>query len=198
VGSTAFCLLAWSLIGSLAHAHTCRCWLSVAAAAVVCYACTLHSAMPPRSCALVPGAEGCVAACMMPSPSPKPTRYLAPEVVQQRGHSAAADLWALGCLLHALLTGETPFAQPGDDELRIYRRICAGCVGHHDEGAGPHDTGFPPLTPGSLPPGAEALVRALLVPEPSVRLGAGPGGFADLKSHPWFAPIDWDALLEQR
>ncbi len=51
--------------------------------------------------------------------------YLAPEVVQGRGHTEAADLWALGVLIYCLMVGETPFASPGDDELRIYRRIVA-------------------------------------------------------------------------
>jgi hypothetical protein len=30
------------------------------------------------------------------------------------------------------------------------------------------------------------------------RLGAGPLGLAALKQHPWFAPVNWDALLEHR
>jgi serine/threonine protein kinase len=36
--------------------------------------------------------------------------YLAPEIIESRGHSGAADLWALGVLIFCLLTGETPFA----------------------------------------------------------------------------------------
>lgn len=32
-------------------------------------------------------------------------------------------MWSLGVLLWALLTGTTPFTAPGDDELRLYRRI---------------------------------------------------------------------------
>lgn len=34
-------------------------------------------------------------------------------------------MWALGVLIFQLLTGATPFAAPGDDELRIYRKIVA-------------------------------------------------------------------------
>jgi len=37
-------------------------------------------------------------------------RYLAPEMVEPRGHTAAVDLWALGVLIHRMLAGATPFA----------------------------------------------------------------------------------------
>ena len=40
--------------------------------------------------------------------------YIAPEVVNQTAHGYPADLWSLGCLLFAMLTGETPFEQRGD------------------------------------------------------------------------------------
>ncbi len=134
-------------------------------------------------------------------------RYLAPEVVEQRGHTCAADLWALGVLIHCLLTGETPFALPGDDELQIYRRICstgddAGAAGSSAaagdadaDGAALHE-GLP-LADG-LSPQAVSLLTGLLTRDPAKRLGAGPCGFAQLKAHPWFGPVDWQALVEQR
>ena len=45
--------------------------------------------------------------------------------------------------------------------------------------------------PSDFPPGAEDLVRALLHPDPTQRLGGGgPGNtFSDLAHHPWLAPL---------
>ncbi|KAL3869232.1 hypothetical protein ACJMK2_041940 [Sinanodonta woodiana] len=35
--------------------------------------------------------------------------YIAPEVLQKRGHSYEADVWAMGCVMYALLVGHPPF-----------------------------------------------------------------------------------------
>ncbi|KAL6754679.1 phosphatase 2C and cyclic nucleotide-binding/kinase domain-containing protein-like protein [Haematococcus lacustris] len=108
--------------------------------------------------------------------------YLAPEVIESRGHDHTVDLWALGVLLHGLLVGTTPFAARGDDELCIYRKICTGEAELGDQ----------------LSANALDLITSLLVHEPSERLGAGPLGLREVKEHPWFSAISWDALLEHR
>nr|KAG5714102.1 hypothetical protein BaRGS_020430 [Batillaria attramentaria] len=35
--------------------------------------------------------------------------YIAPEVLQKKGHSFEADIWAVGCTMYALLVGRPPF-----------------------------------------------------------------------------------------
>ncbi|KAG1657206.1 hypothetical protein FOA52_008239 [Chlamydomonas sp. UWO 241] len=106
--------------------------------------------------------------------------YLAPEVVQGRGHDESADLWSLGVLVFRMLSGRPPFAAPGDDEMRVYRRIVAGKA---------------PALPASVSPAGADLVRRLLVKDPSARLGTkSPLGMRDLKAHAWFAGVDWDVL----
>lgn len=35
--------------------------------------------------------------------------YIAPEVLQKKGHSFEADIWAVGCIMYALLIGRPPF-----------------------------------------------------------------------------------------
>lgn len=35
--------------------------------------------------------------------------YMAPEIVQRKGHSYAGDIWAIGCILYGLLVGRLPF-----------------------------------------------------------------------------------------
>ncbi|KIK97449.1 hypothetical protein PAXRUDRAFT_24631 [Paxillus rubicundulus Ve08.2h10] len=37
--------------------------------------------------------------------------WMAPEVVQQKAHTRAADIWSVGCLVVEMLTGEHPWAQ---------------------------------------------------------------------------------------
>lgn len=39
-------------------------------------------------------------------------QYMAPEVLLQKGHSAAVDFWSLGILFSELLTGKHPFRGP--------------------------------------------------------------------------------------
>ncbi|XP_042907236.1 serine/threonine-protein kinase PLK1 [Parasteatoda tepidariorum] len=35
--------------------------------------------------------------------------YIAPEVLNMQGHSFAADVWAMGCIMYAMLVGQPPF-----------------------------------------------------------------------------------------
>ena len=41
---------------------------------------------------------------------------------------------------------------------------------------------------------AKALLRHLLVRDPANRLGSGEGDASEVKQHPFFKSIDWDAL----
>jgi serine/threonine protein kinase len=36
--------------------------------------------------------------------------YMPPEVIDNKEATAASDLWAIGCIMYQLLTGETPFS----------------------------------------------------------------------------------------
>ena len=35
--------------------------------------------------------------------------YIAPEMLAKNGHSYEVDIWAIGCILFALLVGKPPF-----------------------------------------------------------------------------------------
>jgi len=41
------------------------------------------------------------------------------------------------------------------------------------------------------------LLQRLFQKDPEQRLGSGPKGAEEIKSHPWFSSIDWDALYKK-
>ena len=48
--------------------------------------------------------------------------YVAPEVFKREPYDVSADIWSLGALMLALISGELPFHE--DDERELERRVC--------------------------------------------------------------------------
>eukprot|EP00741_Cyanophora_paradoxa_P022195 tig00021435_g21425.t1 len=105
--------------------------------------------------------------------------YMAPCVLIRRGYGKNIDWWSFGCLVYEMLTGFPPFARKTRAEVQ--EAIL------HEE----------PRFPGYLSEEAKSLCRALLVKEPEKRLGSGPGGAYDIMMHPFFANVDWLALIQK-
>lgn len=84
--------------------------------------------------------------------------YMAPEVVNRKGHTFAADWWSFGVLMYEMLTGNLPFH--GTTRKDTMTQILKAKLG----------------MPGNLSPEAQSLLRALFKRNPQNRLGAGPGG----------------------
>ncbi|OJJ46692.1 hypothetical protein ASPZODRAFT_16440 [Penicilliopsis zonata CBS 506.65] len=106
--------------------------------------------------------------------------YLAPELLLGNGYTKTVDWWTLGVLLYEMLTGLPPFYDENTNEM--YRKILQE-----------------PLTfPGSdiVPPAARDLLTRLLDRDPQRRLGVN--GAAEIKSHHFFANIDWRKLLQRK
>lgn len=38
--------------------------------------------------------------------------YLAPEVLEKKGHSYPVDVWSIGCIMYTLVAGKPPFQAP--------------------------------------------------------------------------------------
>ncbi|KAK7901684.1 hypothetical protein WMY93_018453 [Mugilogobius chulae] len=93
--------------------------------------------------------------------------YVAPEIILNRGHDSAVDLWALGILLHELLTGSPPFSGP--DPMKIYTSILRGV----------EKVDFPK----KIRKRAEDLIRRLCRLNPVERLGNNKNGITDVKTH---------------
>ncbi|XP_006017611.2 inactive serine/threonine-protein kinase PLK5 isoform X2 [Alligator sinensis] len=77
--------------------------------------------------------------------------YLAPEVIEKRGHSVKSDIWALGCIMYTALTGCSPFEIARKQEM--YQCIREGR--------------YP--APSQLSPSARSLITRLLAPDPAAR-----------------------------
>lgn len=103
--------------------------------------------------------------------------YMAPEIVNRKGHDFAADWWSFGVLMYEMLTGNLPFH--GQTRQETMNQILRTKLG----------------MPENLSPEAQALLRVLFKRNPQNRLGAGPNGIEDIKVHPFFAKIDWEKLL---
>lgn len=79
--------------------------------------------------------------------------YLAPEIIQSKGHNKNVDWWALGVLVFEMLAGYPPFYD--DNPLGIYQKIMDG---YYE---------FPP----HVEPKARDLVKSFLCADRSLRLG---------------------------
>ncbi|XP_048326033.1 3-phosphoinositide-dependent protein kinase 1 [Ziziphus jujuba] len=105
--------------------------------------------------------------------------YVPPEVLNSSPATFGNDIWALGCTLYQMLSGTSPFKDAS--EWLIFQRIIA------------RDIRFPDY----FSPEARDLIDRLLDLDPIRRPGAGPGGYAALKMHPFFNGIDWKNLRTQ-
>ncbi|XP_015680870.1 ribosomal protein S6 kinase alpha-3 isoform X1 [Protobothrops mucrosquamatus] len=105
--------------------------------------------------------------------------YMAPEVVNRRGHTQSADWWSFGVLMFEMLTGTLPFQ--GKDRKETMTMILKAKLG----------------MPQFLSAEAQSLLRMLFKRNPANRLGAGPDGVEEIKRHPFFTAIDWNKLYRR-
>ncbi|KAM4664954.1 ribosomal protein S6 kinase-like 1 isoform 1-T2 [Discoglossus pictus] len=99
--------------------------------------------------------------------------YVAPEVLGVGSVTEACDWWSLGALLYELLVGQS-----------LYKSLVSGVSAHMQL----------PL-PDTLSSTSVSLLTELLRYDPDRRLGSGPGGVQQIKSHPFFYDIQWNKLV---
>eukprot|EP00118_Oscarella_pearsei_P008731 m.46503 g.46503 ORF g.46503 m.46503 type:complete len:735 (+) comp33701_c0_seq4:2867-5071(+) len=106
--------------------------------------------------------------------------YMAPEVVNRRGHGTTADWWSYGVLMYEMLTGSLPFQ--GANRKETMTMILKAKLG----------------MPQFLSGDAQGLLRALFKRNPQNRLGHGTNGIEAMKRHAFFGSIDWKKLLARQ
>lgn len=104
--------------------------------------------------------------------------YLAPEIIQNKGHNRAVDWWSLGILLYELSVGLPPFYSQNVNEM--YKKIQEA----------------PLLFPTSFntQPAARALISQLLERDPRARMASGPDDVKEIMRHPFYKEMDWEKL----
>nr|KAF7439480.1 hypothetical protein H0235_001871 [Vespula pensylvanica] len=112
--------------------------------------------------------------------------YMAPEIVNRKGHSYAADWWSFGILMFEMLTGALPFQ--GANRKETMTQILKAKL----------------TMPSNISLEARALLRVLFKRNPANRLGSGNfsyirlGSVEEIKNHVFFGTIDWDALYRKK
>jgi CRP-like cAMP-binding protein len=111
------------------------------------------------------------------------TEYLAPELVLGKGHNRGVDYWALGILIYEMVVGHSPFAGSSQvDQMQICRNIVKEKVEF----------------PGWVSSSCRDFILKLLERDLTKRLGLTHGGARAIRSHAWFAKLDWDAMLQKK
>jgi serine/threonine protein kinase len=105
---------------------------------------------------------------------------MAPEILLEKPYTRAVDWWAFGVLLYEMISGQAPFK--GDDEEDIFEAILED------------DVRYPP----TMSREGVDLLKRLLCKDPTRRLGSGRADAEEIKRHPYFRSVDWDAHLELR
>lgn len=105
--------------------------------------------------------------------------YLAPEILENKGHGKAVDWWALGTLLFEMLTGLPPFYDT--NVQRMYHKIL------HDP------LRFPKSEGRQMSEEAKDMLKGLLERKISSRLGSN--GSQEIKKSKFFSPYDFNKIL---
>lgn len=109
--------------------------------------------------------------------------YIAPEVIQNRGHDKAADHWSFGVLTYEMIEGRTPFYQNGMDQIQLYRRICR------------LNYEFPPDDKMSAE--MKDLLERIFIRDPAQRIGSLANGINEIYGHSLFSDIDFGMLRQK-
>jgi len=102
--------------------------------------------------------------------------YLAPEIVEKKGHGRAVDWYSIGALTYEMLTGLPPYYTR--DREKLFQRIRKGDLPY----------------PGYITAVSKSFLQSMLNRDPEKRLGGGATDGEEVKRHPFFKNLDWMKL----
>mmetsp|Transcript_27842 Transcript_27842/g.52478 ORF Transcript_27842/g.52478 Transcript_27842/m.52478 type:complete len:253 (+) Transcript_27842:430-1188(+) len=106
--------------------------------------------------------------------------YIAPELIRGTGYNWAVDYWALGVLLYELHSGGAPFQSY--DPTGTAKKILKGNIS------------FPSKFSSQM----KLVIKALLMKDPTRRLGCMNDGTEGVMKHRFYHGFDWQGLLEMK
>ena len=105
--------------------------------------------------------------------------YLAPEILENRGHGKAVDWWSFGTLLYEMMCGLPPFYDT--NVQRMYNKILIA----------------PLKFPSYISKDAKAVLMALLQRAVDQRLGSAKD-FSEIAAHDFYASLDMDKVYKKQ
>lgn len=104
--------------------------------------------------------------------------YLAPEILENKGHGKAVDWWSFGTLVYEMICGLPPFYDT--NVQRMYHKILHATL----------------RFPSHLSGEAKACLNGLLQRKVESRLGSQRDA-EEIKEHPWFSDLEWDKVFNK-
>jgi serine/threonine protein kinase len=116
--------------------------------------------------------------------------YLAPEIIDNKGHGKAVDWWSLGAITYEMLVGMPPFYSKDRDKMfKNIKNINVKYPSYISKEA----INFLQVNDKNL----YLLSQLLFVRDPEQRLGSK-NELEEIKEHPFLKNVDWDAIYKKR
>ena len=105
-------------------------------------------------------------------------KYLAPEILKNKGYEKSVDWWSLGCIFYEMLMGHLPFKINGNV---IDPEVFEEKIKFND----------------NMNPLLIDLISQLLAVNPKKRIGYGDSDAKKIKEHQYFSDVDWNKYLNK-
>ena len=105
-------------------------------------------------------------------------KYLAPEILKNKGYEKSVDWWSLGCIFYEMLMGHLPFKINGNV---IDPEVFEEKIKFND----------------NINPLLVDLISQLLAVNPKKRIGYGDSDAKKIKEHQYFNDVDWNKYLNK-